>query len=93
MTARVSPFHCGTQFGDWTSRNCDTCTKGIYAVTGKDAPTWAEVPEDRRCAIEYALGEAYIGDGTISAEIARRMGYGDDVRQRVPWRCPEVEGV
>ena len=88
---RARPFYCGTQFGDWTTRNCDVCAKGIYAVTGSDYPQWSDVPEDRRCAIEYALGEAYICDGAVIPEIARRMGYCDDVRQRVPWRCPEFE--
>ena len=40
------------------------------------------------CEIDYALGDAYCGDGTIPEEIAIRMG-----RKANPavytWDCPE----
>lgn len=75
----VRPFHCGSQDADWTERNCWDCRKEWQ----EDAPT--EWP----CDIQKALQDAYWDNGTISAEIARRMGYtACDV---YTWDCPEKE--
>lgn len=78
---RVRPFFSGSQYGDWTSGNCDRCTKGAHRLGPDALPT---------CEIELALGEAYFGDGKVDADIAQRMGvttsgvtYG--------WPCSEVE--
>ena len=80
----VRPFHCGTQFGDWQAANCLRCTK--YKE---------EEPWDGGCEIDCALGVAYIGDGTVSREIAERMGYFEhNPPGELPsynWRCREFE--
>ncbi len=44
----------------------------------------------KRCAIVRATSGAYLGDGQVSDDIARRMGWtgpGD----RYTWDCPERE--
>jgi hypothetical protein len=70
----VQPFYCGSQFGDWIDRNCSRCSKyDPDEATGE-------------CEIDDALGMAYLGDGEISEEIARRMGYDEAVYS---WDCPE----
>ena len=74
----MRPFHCGTQFGDWTSANCDRCKKNAEP----------DKPESWVCDIQVALLEAYIGDGEISDEIADRMGRHEG---RYCWPCKEVE--
>ena len=75
---RCRPFHCGTQMGDWDARNCDRCAKVDY-----DART-------SRCDIYDAICAGYIGDGTVSREIAERMGLpGNECA--LTWDCPERE--
>ena len=79
---RVRPFYCGGQFSDWTSTNCDRCTKGSHLQSPDEWP---------RCPLEAALTEAYVGDGTIDQDIATRIGY-------VPlasynWPCAEFEAT
>lgn len=59
---RVRPFYCGTQGADWRTWNCENCYK--HDSSGDAAS----------CPIERALDEAYWSDGTVSAEIAQRMG-------------------
>ena len=73
----IKPFACGTQFGDWTTANCERCTKG--ASPGK----WPT------CTIETALLEAYFDNGRITEDIARRMGW--EPGNRYNWRCGEFE--
>lgn len=63
---RFRPFHCGTQFGDWTMSNCDRCKLGA-------SPT-AQSFDEIACDIERALAKAYMLDGTVSRRIADRMG-------------------
>jgi hypothetical protein len=75
---RYSPFHCGTQFGDWEASNCDRCTKGA---------AYGELPT---CPIQYAVGSALFGDGTVSEDIAERMGFLKH-KGRYGWPCNEVE--
>jgi len=72
----MRPFSCGSQYGDWTSANCERCTK---AAEGYAWPT---------CEIEAALCEAYCGDGEITDRIAARMG---ESKGRYNWPCGEVE--
>lgn len=71
---RVRPFSSGGQFSNWSSSNCDRC------INGGDRqllPT---------CEIELAIGEAYLGDGTVSVEVARQVGYFDNKGYYV-WPC------
>lgn len=76
----IQPFYCGSQYADWTSNNCDRCTKGANLLRSDALPT---------CEIELALLDAYIGDGEVSADIAQRMGYTDD-GLAYTWPCGEV---
>lgn len=74
---RVRPFYCGSQAMEWEGANCDRCTKG---QSGDD---------EFKCDIQQELFEAACGDGTVSAEIAKRMsvpsgGY-------YIWKCGEWE--
>ncbi len=73
---RIHIFSNGSQFNDWSASNCLRCTKWSG---------WDELPT---CDIDMALGEAYLGDGTVSQEIATRAGYDPD---KYVWPCGEVE--
>ena len=75
----MRPFSSGGQFGDWTSSNCDRCTKGAHRLEPTAMPD---------CPLELALGEAYIGDGNITDEIAERMGCDPGL---YGWQCTEWE--
>jgi hypothetical protein len=61
---------------DWKCYNCDFCTKRYT-----DAEKW-------RCDLEKLIDEAYMDDGSVSAETAKRMGEPEDCRV-YNWRCPE----
>jgi len=74
----MRPFSNGTQYMDWVGANCDRCTKGAHRL-GPDA-----LPD---CEIELALGEALCGDGSVTDEIAWRMGYYPD--GSYCWMCSE----
>lgn len=63
-SSRIRPFSNGSEFADWVERNCENCAKHNL-----------NYPE---CDIDIALTESYFGDGTISKEIALRMGYLED---------------
>ncbi len=79
---RVRPFYCGTQFADWTERNCARCKHG-----------YDEQAEEFKCFLEKALGEALIGDGTITLEVARKIGWEKPPPFPYTWDCPERESV
>jgi len=56
-----------------------------------DWTTQCEACKKRKdCEIFKALVHAYFTDGTVSEEIARRMGYYDNI-DRYLWICPEFE--
>jgi hypothetical protein len=76
---RVRPFSCGSQGADWQASNCNRCKKRI-----PDDGDYTQF----KCEIQKSLGDAYMTDGTVSAEIGRRMGYD---RQFYGWQCPEVD--
>lgn len=77
---RYNPFSNGSQYGDWAASNCWRCTK--------DAPIG--VPPT--CPIQIALDGALFDDGTVSKDIARRMGYlGHE--GHYGWPCGEIEEV
>jgi hypothetical protein len=74
------PFSTGSQFADWTSRNCDSCKKGYDKKRSKF-----------KCDYEFALGFSYVGDGMITEEIARAIGYLDNFNEEEEcyiWECP-----
>jgi hypothetical protein len=78
MNKRIRPFSCGTQYGAWVMSNCDRCKKGAREGQGFE------------CDIDEALWEGYWGDGTVSMEIAERMGAIENEGAYI-WQCPEVE--
>lgn len=74
------PFSNGTQALDWYESNCYRCKK--YDEPGR--------LEDMTCDINRELVRTYYGDGSVSKEIAERMGYFDNKFSLV-WMCPEVD--
>lgn len=77
----VRPFANGSQLGDWEASNCKRCKKNRT----EDQPI---------CEIDEAISLAYWGDGTVSHEIAQRMGYTkpkEGERPEYVWMCGEVE--
>ncbi len=58
---RIYVFSNGSQDGDWITANCQKCIKSHADCSA--------------CDIELALTCAYFDDGTVSKEIADRMGY------------------
>jgi hypothetical protein len=79
----VRPFRCGSQYGDWRSRNCDRCVKSYD--NQKPQPTNGMGP----CDIDNAVGLAYLGSGSVTPEIGKRMGYTSSLEYG--WDCPERE--
>jgi len=63
---RVRPFSNGTEYNMWSERNCERCRKVNWEAI--DGPT-------SQCEIILALEAANWDDGTVSADIARRMGW------------------
>jgi hypothetical protein len=77
---RQRPFSNGGQFMDWCASNCDRCVKSFN--------------DGGECDIEEALFIASIDDGTVSEDIARRMGYlkpDGTTSGAYGWPCTEVE--
>jgi len=72
----IIPFSNGSSFMDWQCLNCDSCKK-----FNEDDP-------EKSCEIDYALAIGSIGDGTISEDIAKRMGFSEGYAPRV---CGEFE--
>ncbi len=71
---RIRLFANGSQDADWQRVNCERCTK------------WGEDPI---CDLDEALLVACWNDGTVSAEIARRVGWTDTDPPRYVWPCSE----
>ena len=78
---KIRPFCCGSQFADWVSYNCQNCKK-----------QYDEDNMQYHCDIEEAIGDGYVGDGTIPFEIWKRMG-GEANKGAYNWECPEKEVV
>lgn len=76
---RYYPFHSGSQDADWQNYNCSRCKKG-YEHNG----------DKFVCDIDEALQTAFWEDGSVSEDIALRMGA---IEQKgyYCWRCPEFE--
>lgn len=81
MSDKNYPFSNGTQYMDWQESNCCTCAK--YRPD--------ETDEEKCCPIEYALSFAAIDDGSVTDEIARRMGYKPGPPFYYVWECTERE--
>ena len=73
---RIRPFDNGIHLSGWQASNCQRCTKFDVELT----PV---------CDIDYALLDAYMFDGTVSPEIAERMGAVG--HNKYVWQCGEVE--
>lgn len=74
---RLRPFSNGMEYAIWCDLNCDRCAHS--------RETWPG------CPMQDALSEAYFGDGTVSVEIATRMGYSHERAAELGWRCGEFE--
>lgn len=79
--ARHHPFSSGTQYADWEANNCELCRKGVG---------YGFAPMEWRCVLQKAISFAAVDDGTVSEEVARRMGYLDN-KGHHSWPCPEWE--
>lgn len=82
-TSRAYPFYSGTQWTDWEAWNCAHCAKGKDDYVNTDA-----FPS---CPIYGAIVWAYADDGSVSAEIGKRMAI-PEKNLRI-WRCGEFEAV
>jgi len=78
------PFSSGSQYDDWTSSNCDRCTKGYHLQPDGEWPN---------CKIEGALLKAYFGSGEIDDEIAELMGYNSVEQPAYGWKCNEYDAT
>lgn len=79
----VRPFSCGTQDIDWQDRNCCRCARlpdGFWEQYWK---------MESGCEIFDALSFAAVDDGTITEEIAERMGYVGGPPFDYTWDCKE----
>jgi hypothetical protein len=79
---RHHPFHCGTQYLDWENRNCCRCAK--YS------------DDASKCDLMQALAQACFDDGTVSTDVAGRIGLLDALaggRSPYLWDCKEREAV
>jgi len=76
---RIIPFSNGSQYMDWTYRNCDRCRKQAPTEVSLD-----EIP----CEIERALIWAMVDDGKIPLPIAERMKLD---KRAYTWPCGEFE--
>lgn len=85
----IHPFSNGSQFMDWLDSNCCNCAKYSFASDPATGKTREPLDEDQVCQIELALHEACYGDGTVSPDMAGRMGYSTPVKYG--WRCGELE--
>lgn len=73
------PFHCGSQYEDWSGKNCESCALG------------AKEPDfEMKCDIEQALLEACFRDGCVEEPIYERMGAEENKGHYI-WQCPEKQ--
>ena len=73
--AMHKPFPTSNQYADWSSRNCGSCRKGFDQNHGKF-----------RCDYECNLAYAYCGDGQVTEEVAKAIGYLDSEGCDL-WQC------
>lgn len=80
----IHPFSNGTEFMCWNEYNCCNCKKYNVDDSGQVV--------EPVCEIDQALLESMFGDGTISREMADRMGLErswDEGKPMLYWRCKE----
>lgn len=77
MDKKHRPFSTGSQYADWSSRNCGSCKKGYVSVRN-----------EFRCDWERELCVALVGDGQVTEEVACAIGYLDN-KECYIWECPE----
>lgn len=78
MNSKMQPFPNGSSMGDFYDSNCHSCKKYKYE------------PEDS-CPMDVEIGLAYFGDGEISVETARRIGWSGD--GYINAECKEKEAL
>ena len=83
---RITLFSCGTQRLDWMNRNCCRCKK--YPETEDELYRLVKDEPGKLCPIDVAVSRAAIDDGTVSPEIAKRIGYKP---MYYSWECGEIE--
>ena len=71
----IRPFSNGTQYSDWEACNCDRCKKA----------------DNDNCDIINVLAEAYVGDGEVTEDIAKKMGITEETKNAYVWPCSEVD--
>jgi hypothetical protein len=77
---RFRPFSNGSEMADWQEANCATCRLGY------------DIDDERyRCSMQREIDGAYLGDGTIAAATADRIGRGK--RWGLANRCAEHRGA
>jgi hypothetical protein len=77
---RIRIFSNGTEFSCWLENNCgDDCA--LACTDWEDG--------EPICDLETALMDAYCSDGTISQEIATRLGWTPERRTVLGWPCAE----
>jgi hypothetical protein len=75
---RIHIFSNGTQAMDWFASNCEQC-----ALAGDPSEAGSS-----HCELFEAIHDAGADDGSVTPEIARRMGYKASELYYV-WACPE----
>lgn len=78
--SKIYPFSNGTQSVDWDSLNCCRCKK-----------QYDEGMDEVCCELQQALNTAFFDDGSISQEIATRIGYTKGPPFYYVWDCTERE--
>ena len=73
---KYRPFSTGSQWVEWSSRNCGSCKKGFDMKRGKF-----------RCDHHLALALAYCTDGQVTENVAKAIGYLDN-KECYIWECP-----
>lgn len=79
MDKNHRPFSTGRQWAEWDERNCGSCRLGFDMKHGKF-----------RCAHQFCLTSAAIGDGLITEATARAVGFLDSEGSDL-WECPGWE--
>ena len=59
----VRPFSNGSEYDDWTAKNCMNCERYEYRPSA-----------DNGCILDIELAVGFIGAGEIDIEVAKRIG-------------------
>lgn len=85
---QIIPFGSGSQFADWSDHNCGRCWKSSERAFDNNPTGWSG--KRFNCALDKALGEAYLDDGLIPIALAKRLGWTEESPQ-IKYDCPELE--